>query len=370
LNTIIDGYIYQAQSNGGISRILDNVLPIICDLDPNLRIKLFTRSNLSKQLPSHKNISWWALNSVNDYFRPWRIWRKSYPILQNLFLKALIGKTKRKIWFSSYYSIPPFRWDGYQIVFVHDFIHERFSNLFPDSEQQIKRKREAILKADAIICNSRTTANDLQNFYSIHEKRIFISELGVDHNFKKLSDDLITKKVDFPFILYLGKRKYYKGFDTLLSAYSSWKKNENIKIIVVGTSWSKEEETYIKCNNLESKIILLSNVDDNELCDLYNQAKAFVYPSLYEGFGIPLLEAMACGCPIVASRIPSTVEVAQDIPFYFNPGDVDELINTLHEVAENGRDSSKVKNGLTLVSQYSWENTASKILDVFNLFLN
>jgi glycosyltransferase involved in cell wall biosynthesis len=287
-----------------------------------------------------------------------------------LFLKSLIGRTKKKIWFSSYYSIPPFRWDGYQIVFVHDFIHERFSNLFPDSEQQIKRKREAILKADAIICNSKTTANDLQNYYSTPEEKIFISELGVDHNFKRLSDDLITKKVDFPFILYLGKRKYYKGFDTLLSAFSSWKKNESIKLITVGPSWSKEEESFIVNNNLENKIILLSNVDDNELCDLYNQAKAFVYPSLYEGFGIPLLEAMACGCPIIASRIPSTLEVAQEIPIYFNTGDVDELINALNEVEENGRYSLKVKNGLTLVSQYSWENTARKILDVFNLFLN
>jgi glycosyltransferase involved in cell wall biosynthesis len=276
-----------------------------------------------------------------------------------------LGNTQRKIWFSTYYTLPPINWNGYQVVLVHDFIYELFPSLFPDSSRQINRKKEAILKADALICVSQTTARDLERYYPGTTSKIHVVENGFDRIFRKKSLVEIAKKEEYPFILYVGKRKFYKGFDALLSSYSQWARHLEVKLVVVGESWSDDEEAFIQKKGLQDQVILIKNARDELLCDLYNQAKAFVYPSLYEGFGIPLLEAMACGCPIVASKIPSTLEIAKNIPVYFEPGDVQALIRALDEVLDNKPSEEKIQEGLSLVCQYSWERMASGILDVF-----
>jgi glycosyltransferase involved in cell wall biosynthesis len=113
---------------------------------------------------------------------------------------------------------------------------------------------------------------------------------------------------------------------------------------------------------LGNQITLFPQVDELHLCRLYNQASAFIYTSQYEGFGIPLLEAMACGCPVIASKIPSSVEVAGDIPIYFTPGNMDELIVALDQAVNEGPTSPRTAEGLALVRQYSWENTARDFL--------
>jgi alpha-1,3-rhamnosyl/mannosyltransferase len=110
---------------------------------------------------------------------------------------------------------------------------------------------------------------------------------------------------------------------------------------------------------------VLTDVDDQTLCQLYNQALGLVYPSLYEGFGIPLLEAMACGCPIVASRISSTIEVAGDCPIYFDPTEEDDLLNALDIALSQGRNSERIQTGLEKVKSYSWDKTAAQTLKIY-----
>lgn len=364
MNLIIDGLIFESQTHGGISRIFDNILPRMCAIDPDLIVNLFHHWNIDRKLPQHNQIRTIGLNRFDQLFRPWRIWHKTYPTLHNLYLQCLLGSTKGKIWFSSYYSVPPFIWRGYQVVFAHDFIHEMFPSSLSDSLKTIESKQQSIQRADAIICNSNVTARDIHRYYDVPEEKVFVAELGYNDIFNQRTLDELGKKHDYGFILYLGKRKYYKGFDTLLSAFNRWDNKNEIKLLVVGSSWSKEEEDFITQNNLKNQIILLNGVDDDQLCDLYNQTQAFVYPSLYEGFGIPLLEAMSCGCPIVASQIPSTLEVAQEIPYYFEPGNVEGLINALNKAIASGRESEQILKGLSRVRQFSWDQTARKVLDV------
>jgi alpha-1,3-rhamnosyl/mannosyltransferase len=106
------------------------------------------------------------------------------------------------------------------------------------------------------------------------------------------------------------------------------------------------------------------------LLRLYNQAVALVYPSLYEGFGIPLLEAMACGCPVIASRIPSTVEVAGEQPIYFEPVHLESLLAAFDLALAEGRNSERVRTGLEHAQDFSWDKTSSQVLEVYHALSN
>jgi glycosyltransferase involved in cell wall biosynthesis len=136
-------------------------------------------------------------------------------------------------------------------------------------------------------------------------------------------------------------------------------------VLVGGKSFSESEQQLMEKLAIAKQVKLLSNIDDETLCCLYNRALAFVYPSIYEGFGMPLLEAMACGCPIIASCIPSTVEVAGNSPIYFDPSEEDNLLNALDTALSEGRNSERIQAGLERVKFYSWDKTAAQTLEVY-----
>jgi glycosyltransferase involved in cell wall biosynthesis len=109
----------------------------------------------------------------------------------------------------------------------------------------------------------------------------------------------------------------------------------------------------------------LGFVPQDTLQAFYESAELFAFPSLYEGFGIPLLEAMACGCPIIASRIPSTVEIADNIPVYHEAGNVEHLLSNLEQVYDEPRETERTIKGLSLAKAYSWDRTARQTAEVY-----
>ena len=173
-----------------------------------------------------------------------------------------------------------------------------------------------------------------------------------------------------PYLLYVGTRGHHKNFRLLLEAYSRWDRRSEVSLVVVGAPWSHEEMLHVETTGISDRVYLLSDINDERLCWLYNRAAAFVHPSLYEGFGIPLLEAMACGCPIIASRIPSTIEVARDCPIYFEPTESEDLIAAFDTGVAEGRDSARVHLGLELAERFSWDATARQTLGVYRALSN
>lgn len=130
-------------------------------------------------------------------------------------------------------------------------------------------------------------------------------------------------------------------------------------------SWAASERTDLTCLGLEGRVHLIQNADDAKLACLYSQTVAFVYPSLYEGFGLPLFEAMSCGCPVIASLIQSTIEVAHDCPIYFDASDANDLARALCKLLKDGVDEYRIQRGMNLAKEYSWLRTAKKTLDVY-----
>jgi len=374
LKVVIDGIIYQIQPHGGISRLFSEILPRMCDLDDSLRITLLTDGELRQPLPRHSHIDHWVIPSANDRCpRPRRVWRHIIPPLRRFVRRLRVGHGKGQIWHSTYYTLPGF-WDGLHVVTVADMIYERFTHLLsrPKDDQIREEKQRCIRHADAVICISETTRQDVQHFYGIDADALYVVPLAYSDVFRRLEqcDDELRMPTRQPFLLYVGYRISYKNFDQLIQAYSVWPHRKGVALVVVGRPWSADEKWRLVALGIQDRVHLLTHVDDEELCQLYNQAAAFVFPSLYEGFGIPLLEAMACGCPIIASRIPSTIEVAGDCPIYFEPTEVESLHVALDAVLSEGRNSERVQAGLERVKHHSWDKTARQTLEVYRALYN
>ncbi len=380
MRLVVDGLIFQKDPHGGIARYFREILPRMCEQEPQLQVTLFTDGPVLAEIPHHPQIHLRQAPAVHRTFRPKGLSRQLfYPLRRlggfawnNLRQLWLSGETEA-IWHSTFYTTPA-AWKGPQVVTLHDLIPERFPDQLNDPMDHLGRRQKlkAVQQARALICVSQATRDDFRRIYPDVDKQIFIVKNGYSSVFRLLETsnqaDLLFPFIemsDQPFLLYVGGRALYKNFASLLQAYRAWGQRSNIRLAVVGSPWTAAEQDQLDRDGLTSRLVHLGYLKDADLCRAYNQAAGLVFPSLAEGFGIPLLEAMACGCPIVASAIPSTLEVAADVPIYFDPADPSTLIPALDRLIAEGRDSARSQAGLQRVQQFSWDKTASETLQVY-----
>lgn len=369
MEVVIDGVVYQSQSRGGISRVFSEVLPRLCDIDETLRITLLTQGRLRQSLPEHRHIKHRPVPTFERYLRPNWVWQSVLPKIKHFTYNLWTGAGEGKIWHSTYYTMPE-KWAGYSVATVHDMVFELFPQFYngPNFDLFRQRKRLSVLRADAVICVSDTTRQDVLRLYELDADKVHVIPNAYSDIFRRLdSTDLPASiQIEQPFLLYIGNRAHYKNFDLLAKAYSLWPRRKEVALVLVGARPISESEQQLMVElAIAKQVKLLKDVDDETLCRLYNSAAVFVYPSLCEGFGIPLLEAMACGCPIVASHIPSTIEVAGNSPIYFDPVEEDDLLNALDIALSQGRNSERIRTGLERVKSYSWDMTAARTLEVY-----
>lgn len=355
----VDGIIYELQAQGGLSRMYSELLPLMCDLEPRLRLRLLVSAGgLLQPLPRHPQIT---PQTVPRAGRDGRLFT-------GLWRQAALGLGRGRIWHSTYYTTPRI-WLGPRVVSVADMIHELFPHLFPEPAEEAFRqlKRRCVLGADAVICISEATRADVCRLYDIPPGRTHVVPLAHSQVFQAaalldLPHPLPTER---PFLLFVGRRSHNKNFDGLLRAYGDWPRRNEVDMVAVGPPWTEEEWAFLGARGLRPGVHRVEAVDDRELCRLYQRASAFVYPSLYEGFGIPLLEAMACGCLVIASRIPSTLEVAGDCPIYFDVGEEASFVRALDAAWGEGRGTPRCARGEQRAARYSWQETAAQTLAVF-----
>lgn len=291
------------------------------------------------------------------------------PLRLERFLNPKLRNPNNFIFHSSYYRTCSSA-NAKNVTTVHDFIHERFRSGIPLYINHFQKKK-AILKSDAVICVSESTKKDLLHYIpSIKKESIFVVYNGVDHTvFKKLH---IEPPVDIlslgKYVLYVGKRdQTYKNFGSLVNAL---KKHSDLNLALVGGGNLSTKEMSNLNNELDGRVKYLANVDNQKLNILYNFSFALVYPSLYEGFGMPVIEAQSAGCPVIATNFSSIPEIALDSVILTENGSASELSNSLNLLRNSEVRAAYVNKGLSNSSRFSWDKMANEVADIYKSILN
>jgi glycosyltransferase involved in cell wall biosynthesis len=344
---LYDGQIYADQTTGGINRYFTNIITRLPD-DTLPTLTASHRSNKS-YYPTHPNLQ---LQEFPN-FRPYRIAHS----LRSYYLRWRNEGQAFDIFHPTYYFL--------LVITVYDMIHELFAE-YMDATATIQAKQAAIHAADVIICISESTKNDLLKYVPSVESKIVITHLASEFSSEwAYGTEVVPIQ---PYFLYVGSRaKAYKNFDTLLCAFSKAASvNPDLLLCVVGAPFNAEEQQQIAELNLIDRIQHYHHASDTHLAKLYRCSVAFVYPSLYEGFGIPPLEAMACGAVVVAANSSSIPGVVGDAGILFEPKAVEDLADILLELVDSPsqRDRLIVK-GYERNKQFSWGKTAAETLKVY-----
>jgi len=285
-----------------------------------------------------------------------------YSVREQLAGSFFLSKLYQNVIHIPHYNVPVFVPDK-TIVTIHDLTHF----LFPQYYNKIQVAlgwfilKRAVRQSKRIIAVSRSTANDIIRFCPGSEEKIRVVHQGVDNFFKPAPQDEVEvfKMVNGlgKYILHVGSSKPHKNFDILLKAFSYLrKKYDDITLVAIG----RYEDIKLE------GVTVLSDVTDRELRFLYCGAIAMVFPSLYEGFGFPPLEAMACGTPVAVSSAGSIPEVAGQAALYFNPEDVKEIIDSIEQLISRPELCLKLRDqGFKRMALFSWEKTCRETMGIY-----
>ena len=351
MNILYDHQIFAAQKYGGISRYFYEIIKrIAC----NNNVYVYEGYHINEY--GLKNIE--EMKYYQGRKRPavkYTGWIFRY--LNKYSLNKFIHDLLIDIYHPTYYEDFDIN-KGKKVVTVYDMIHE----LYYQNDITVNKKKNLIEKADGIIAISESTKNDLINILNVRPEKIKViylaNSLEVQDNGNRLMPE--------PYVLYVGNRGGYKNFENYLKAIALSKYKNDITIVSFGGgNFTEEEKTLINGLKLESKIKLFSG-DDKILANLYKYAEAFVYPSKYEGFGLPPLEAMQYGTPVIASNSSSIPEVVGEAGIYFNPEDIEDMSFKIDNVLENFELRKELsKKGFEREKLFSWDKCANETVDFY-----
>lgn len=242
-----------------------------------------------------------------------------------------LSKSDFDIYHPTYYYVDKISSSKPVLLTVHDFIHELFYDSFSKDQQKLVNiKKHAIHKADRIIAISQSTKNDLLKFYpEIPENKIDVVHHAVE--WIPAERHALSRDIDKPYILFTGQRWSYKNFILFSKAVAPLLKKYDLYLVCTGSDFTQQEKQHLENIGITEKTLTVF-ADENELKALYENALCFVFPSLYEGFGLPILEAFASNCPIAISNASCFPEIADDAALYFDPESESEICKTVENL--------------------------------------
>lgn len=266
-------------------------------------------------------------------------------------------------YFLNYIGDKPF------VLTVYDLIHQIFPE-FGMYETRDKNKN-LLQKAKKIIAISESTKRDLVSIFDIDERKIAVTHLAhfIQEN-NTVSDDF-KNKLPLKYILFVGHREAYKNFLFFAQLFGSLsEKQKDLYVVCTGSPFNSGEHYFFNKLGIEDKMFH-TVVNDNELAYLYKNAIAFIFPSMYEGFGLPVLEAFSCGCPVLVSSSSSLLEIGEDAVIYFEPKNPASMLHALTEVLNNSDlRSEKIAKGYQQLQKFSWNKTATETRQIYSQILS
>jgi len=365
MNILYDGIIYSLQPQGGITRYANEIIKGVAQSEDVSVLMHRSRYNESPvngvdctpSLPLHGKVLKYLAMPCDAY-------------LTNKYIAS--QKYAKGVFHSTYYThykalqIP-------QVITVHDMIHERFDHFNTITGRMFtKKKKDVIQKADHIICISEQTKQDLQELYGIPERNMTVIYHGVSTMFFESVTEHDRDEfrhvhdVQNPFLLFVGTRGAYKNFDNFITAYAAWN-NADVHVVVAGGGeLTKAEQKLVETLNIKNRVHVLGNVPDSQLRTAYAEAHALVFPTAYEGFGLPLLESFATGTPVIANDIPVFREIAGDLPLYIDAENQTSMISAFMSVAEKAYayDAEKLQQH---AAQFTWEKTVQQTIEAYKM---
>ncbi len=354
----------------GVSRYSENLVKSLLDLDDKNQYILFASSlrsygrlqSFKEDLASYPNVEFKFSKfppTILEF-----LWNRLhiYPI------DKIIGPVD--IFHSSDWLEPPVSSKTTKkVTTVHDMVSYLFpSSLHPKIIANQKRKLAHVKKeSDAIIADSKTTKDDVVKFLEIPEEKVTVIPLAASDNFNPQDDEVVENtlakyKIKKPYVLSVATQEPRKNLQKLLDAFEEvLKEKPDAHLVLTGKyGWGGGMRS-------PGNVIWTNYVSEEDLVSLYSGCQVFIYPSLYEGFGLPILEAMACGAPVIASNNSSMEEVGKDAAILIDPRNEKQIAKAIEFVLNlNPEDYQKMVNAsLDRAKEYSWEKTAAETLKVY-----
>lgn len=354
MNIIFDNIIFSLQKSGGgsvywfelIKRFINTENDILF-LEKNVKSKNIFRNNLELKK-----------NSLSTFL----------PVKIGRYLPLIIRLKEKTIFHSSYYRLLLSR-KAINVTTIHDFTSEYFSTGIA-KKINFYQKKIAIMQSDGIICISENTKNDLLKF---HPKALFkhieVIYNGVSDSFFKIDntvnqleeidDDEVRNIINKCYILYIGHRTSYKNFNIAVEAVSSI--SNKYHFVIVGEPLNKIEKLFLEKCFRKNDFTVLSGKNNETLNLLYNNAHCLLYPSSYEGFGIPILEAMKAGCPVVTTNKSSIPEVAGDAAIMVEEISVTNFRDAISSFSNKEFRLSLIEKGYKQAEKFSWDKSFNEV---------
>lgn len=363
IKVLFDHQIFSQQVYGGISRYFANIIE---NIDNTEEVEPITGILYSKNYYLKKNHF-----TVKEFLYKHLVKKKKSTYEKNTsYSKFLLKRNNFDVFHPTYfdpYFIPylkkPF------VITIHDMIYEVFPHFFPEDDPIAAQKKLVAERADKIIAISETTKKDIIKYLNIHEDKITVIPHGIDTDIPKYE---FIEHLPKRYLLFVGSRGGYKNFNFLAEAFKKISQTDKTLNLVLagGGTLTQEENEFLTSNKIIDKTFHLS-ATDNQLNTLYKNAICFVFPSLYEGFGIPILEAFKNDCPVLLSNCSCFPEIAGDAALYFAPESMSSLIDKIRLMMEDKMLRSKLINdGKLKLESYTLEKCLTATISVYQELTN
>lgn len=363
MKILFDHQIYTNQNYGGISRYFYELSKGLTSLGNDCQNSIyfseneFTRDNQFYHSRTFLPFNFRGRESLKEYLNKFvseqSLKKGTYDIFHPTYYDTYFLKSN--------FSSRPF------VVTFYDLIHEKFSEKYPDlltnMDEVISSRKTLLKRATCVIAISNSTKQDIMDYYGVDGDRIQVTHLASSMTASAPGQGTIWGD----YILFVGKRQAYKNFTGFIEAVQPLLKREkNLKVVCAGGgAFSREELALLNKLGIAEQVVQVA-IDDTHLAKLYSNALFFVFPSLYEGFGIPVLEAFNCGCPAILSNVSSLPEVGGDAALYVDPDNRDDILRKCEMFYyDPALRAAYREKGTKQSKEFSWNNVAAQTLDIY-----